>query len=63
MMKKSILNYLEETKEFLSPDEHSEITNKQTLKNIHTHSVEKCIEKYKHDKVLNAPAPEVNPES
>ena len=36
--------------------------NKQTLKNIHTHSVEKCIEKYKHNKVLNAPAPEVNPE-
>ena len=62
MMKKSILNYLEETREFLLPDEHSEITNKQTLKNIHTHSVEKCIESYKHNKVLNAPAPEVNPE-
>ena len=61
-MKKSLLDYLDETKEFLLLDDPSEELNKTTLKSIHTYSVKKCLEKYKYNKVLNAPAPEINPE-
>ena len=56
------MEYSEEIETYALPEDYTPSVHKLILKDIHTNSVSNCKENYSNNKVLNAPAPEINPE-